>query len=126
MSVSIITTETASDLTPTTERSDASQTLLAAGATVPITPMPVETVEVANAEPVETETLPIPAETAEAVRSDAAPAVEADMAQAAPAETMEAAEAAVAAPATEPARVMTADAAAGGRGRRIERRAGGE
>lgn len=65
VSVSIITTEAASDLTPTTERSDASQSTLAAGAATPVTATPVETADVPTTEPVTVETVPVTTETAE-------------------------------------------------------------
>lgn len=65
VSVSIITTEAASDLTPTTERSDASQSTLAAGAATPVTATPVETADVPTFEPVNVETVPVTTETAE-------------------------------------------------------------
>ena len=71
VSVSIITTQSAADTSPTPQQSDAAQSMLAAGATTPVTATPVEMAEVTSTEPVEIETQPSPIEIAEPIQTAA-------------------------------------------------------
>lgn len=72
ISVSIIATEHATDLTPTPDRSDAAQTLVAAGATTPVGATPATVAEPAIAEPIDSDIPPSRPELTESVQTSVA------------------------------------------------------